>query len=296
MTAPAFRIVADGLGFPEGPTHLGDGAVAVVEMQGQRLTRVDEDGTTTVLGKLGGGPNGSALGHDGALYVANNGGLSATRSGGYWHAPEPFDGCVQRVAGGQVSVVAAGLPGPPPHRPNDLCFGPDGRLYVTDSHNWEDLRNLRPGRIAAVAADGAVTQVAEVPAMPNGIAFGPDGRLYVAQSLTRSILVFDWTPGASLGDPKVFAKLPTGSPDGMCFDSGGDLYVCASVGHCVHVYDAGGTLKQTIDVPAGAQPTNCCIGDGRLYVTFSMTGRLAAYELAIAPLPLYQGAIDGGNS
>jgi len=70
------RLVASGR-FPEGPTSLGGGAFAVVEMQGEALARVDADGTVGSLADLGGGPNGSTLGSDGAVYVANNGGLSA---------------------------------------------------------------------------------------------------------------------------------------------------------------------------------------------------------------------------
>ena len=31
-----------------------------------------------------------------------------------------------------------------PWRPNDPRFGPDGLLYFTDSHNWEDLRGSGP--------------------------------------------------------------------------------------------------------------------------------------------------------
>lgn len=285
------RVIATGLRFPEGPTYLGGGAVAVAEMQGGAVTRVDPDGTTEVLGRLGGGPNGSTLGHGGAVYVANNGGLSATADG-YWHAPDPFDGRVQRVdPDGTVTVVAADLPGPAPHRPNDLCFGPDGRLYVTDSANWEDLRNLRPGRIVAVDGDG-VSQVAEVPALPNGIAFGPGGRLFLAQSMTRKILVCEWSAAGGPGEPEVFCKLPSGSPDGFCFDAEGNLYVCASVGHAIHVYAPDGELRQSIETEPGAQPTNCCLGDGQLYVTCSMFGQLVAYDLGVAALPLHEGEVS----
>lgn len=292
------RVVASGLRFPEGPSWLGGGAVAVAEMQGGAVSRVDPDGTTTVLGPLGGGPNGTAAGAGGAVYVANNGGLSATPTG-YWHADQPFDGCVQRVdPDGTVTVVAADLPGPAPHRPNDLCFGPDRRLYVTDSHNWEDLRNLGPGRILAVSdggtSGGTVALLAELPALPNGIGFGPGAdRLFVAQSMTRTILAYDWPPpGGRLGAPVAFCKLPAGSPDGFCFDADGNLYVCGSIGHAIHVFDAAGQLRRTIETEPGTQPTNCCLGgDGTLYVTYSMTGELVGYDLGVAPLPLHEGGV-----
>src|SRR5437763_16748398 len=108
-------------------------------MQGESLARVDAYGTVSRLADLGGGPNGSTLGTDGAVYVANNGGLSA-QGMEYWHAPREFDGVVQRVeADGSVETVGGSLPGPAPHRPNDLCFAPDGSLLVTDRANWEDL-------------------------------------------------------------------------------------------------------------------------------------------------------------
>jgi gluconolactonase len=293
MSAPTPRIVAEGLRFPEGPSYLGDGAVAVVEMQGGSVARVAPDGAVTRHGGLGGGPNGGARGADGAVYVANNGGLSATPTG-YWHADAPIDGCVQRVtADGAVTVVAGDLPGPAPHRPNDVCFGPDGRLYLSDSANWEDLRHLAPGRILAVGPGGAVAALAEVPALPNGVAFAPGGdRLFVAQSMTRKILAFPWSATGGLGEPNTFCKLPGGSPDGFCFDAEGNLYVCGSVGQAIYVYDSDGELRRTIATPPGSQPTNCCLGDGQLYVTWSMTGQLVAYDLGVAALPLHEGDLS----
>lgn len=287
------RVLATGLIFPEGPVATGEGAVAVVEMQGGSVARVAADGTVTRVEGLGGGPNGAARGASGALYVANNGGLSARTDGkGYWWAPEPFDGRVQRVdPDGTVTTVADNLPGPAPHRPNDLCFGPDGRLYVTDSGNWEDMRNLRPGSVLAIGPGGAVEQVAEVPSLPNGIAFGPGGdTLYVAQTLTRKILAYPFSDG-SLGEPRTFCTLPGGAPDGFCFDTEGNLYVCGSLGHAIYVFGPDGTLKQTIETGAGTQPTNCCLVDGQLVVTLSMVGQLVAYEVGAEALALYEGDV-----
>jgi gluconolactonase len=284
MTAP--RVVASGLRFPEGPTWLGDGSVAVVEMKGESVSRVAADGTVTVLGDCGGGPNGSAPGASGEVYVANNGGLSAEGTG-YWHAPHEFDGRVQRVdPDGTVTTVGGTLPGEAPHRPNDLCFGPDGTLYVTDSANWEDLRNIRPGRIVAIGPEGTQLGHVEVPAMPNG-------RLYLSQSLTRKVLAFE-VSGGEFGEPQQVLKLASGMPDGFAFDGDGTLYVCGSVGNVVHVY-AGGELTESIETGDGTQPTNCCVGaDGSLYVTFGLSGQLVAYDLGLTPATVHTGTIVGG--
>jgi gluconolactonase len=286
------RIVADGLRFPEGPTWLGDGTVAVAEMQGESVAVIDAGGGVRRPGDLGGGPNGTAAGAGGELYVANNGGLSAAGRG-FWHAPRQFDGCVQRVdPDGTVTTVAADLPGPAPHRPNDLLFAPDGTLIVTDSADWEQLPNVPDGRVLGVAADGAVSVLAQLPAMPNGLAFAPDGTtLYVAQSLTRRILACDYRDGA-LGEPRTVIKLPSGMPDGLCVAGDGRLLICGSVGGAVFVVDPSGEVLDTIEAPEGSQPTNCCIGDdGTLYVTFSVAGQLAAYDLELPPLALATGTV-----
>ena len=125
-------------------------------------------------------------------------------------APDAIPGRIQRVTlSGDVRDVATDLPGAPPNRPNDLCFGPDGLLYYTDPHNWEDLQTIGVGRVARTSLDGRVELLAEVPLFPNGIAFGPDDRLYVAQSMTQTLLVMEARPGAT---PAEWAKLPAGIP------------------------------------------------------------------------------------
>src|SRR5260370_15249306 len=67
------RILASGLGFPEGPVWMADGSVILGEISGSKATRVTPNGAKTEIGKAGGGPNGVATGPDGALYVCNNG-------------------------------------------------------------------------------------------------------------------------------------------------------------------------------------------------------------------------------
>jgi gluconolactonase len=277
-------VVAEQLEFPEGPVWLGPRRVAFTEIRGQRVS-LWANGKVETVARTGGGANGATLGPDGALYVANNGGISYGHEG-LWTAPDPIPGRIQRVTlAGEVRDVAVDLPGVPPHRPNDLCFGPDGLLYYTDPHNWEDLANLGVGRVARMTLDGEVELVAEVPRFPNGIAFGPDDRLYVAQSMTQRILVLDPRPGA---EPVPHCRLPTGFPDGFCFDTAGRMYVCGSLGDVLYVFAPDGTVAEEIAMGAGSEPTNCCLGDGALYVTLAGTGRLETIAMPrVEPLPLY---------
>jgi gluconolactonase len=281
MTPP--RVLAEGLAFPEGPVWLGPDRLAFVEIRGQRVS-LYEHGAVRTLAVTGGGANGATLGPDGALYVANNGGISLGPEG-RWMAAQPIAGRIQRVSlSGNVRDVVVKLPGVAPHRPNDLCFGPEGLLYFTDPHDWENLPDVGVGRVFRTTLDGEVTLIAEVPRFPNGIAFGPDDRLYVAQTMTQQILVMDARPGAT---PATHCTLPRGYPDGFCFDAAGRLYVAGSLGDVLWVFDADGTTRDEISFAEGTEPTNCCLGDGLLYVTCSGTGRLIALEMPVEPLPLY---------
>ena len=66
------QIVAEGFGFPEGPVAMPDGSVVLTEIAGKCCTRIGPDGARSTVGSAGGGPNGLALGPDGALYLCNN--------------------------------------------------------------------------------------------------------------------------------------------------------------------------------------------------------------------------------
>ena len=94
------RILASGLGFPEGPVAMADGSVILGEISGRKVTRVAPDGTKTEIGKAGGGPNGVALGPDGALYVCNNGGAVYETTPSFLSTGPALDykgGSIQRI-------------------------------------------------------------------------------------------------------------------------------------------------------------------------------------------------------
>ena len=76
-----FEVAGSGLGFPEGPVVMEDGSVILVEIQKGCISRV-WNGKHETIATPGGGPNGLAIGPDGALYCCNNGGFEYHNVGG----------------------------------------------------------------------------------------------------------------------------------------------------------------------------------------------------------------------
>src|ERR1700723_3442397 len=125
------RVLATDLEFPEGP-------VVLVEIRGQRLTRIWPGGRKEVVAEIPGGPNGAAMGPDGKCYVCNNGGFSwiPTRNM-IMPGPQPDDyrgGSIQRVdmQSGKVETVVDKCGEHALRGPNDLVFDRHGGLWFSD--------------------------------------------------------------------------------------------------------------------------------------------------------------------
>src|SRR3954451_1013347 len=131
------RIIATELRFPEGPVAMADGSVILGEIAGGRVTRVAPDGGKTEIGKAGGGPNGLALGLDGALYVCNNGGAVYETTPSFLSTGPALDykhGSIQRVDL-RTGKTKALYPERNPHKlaaRNDIVFDRQGGFYFTD--------------------------------------------------------------------------------------------------------------------------------------------------------------------
>ncbi|MET0324686.1 MAG: SMP-30/gluconolactonase/LRE family protein [Ilumatobacteraceae bacterium] len=267
------EIIASGLEFPEGPVWV-DGALYFTEIVGGAITRWRPDGTTARIAETGGGPNGAALGPDGALFVTQNGGM--TREG-------RTTAGIQRVTlDGKVSMVTTEVDGLRLDGPNDLAFGDDGRLWFTDPRGAADpADNDDPGRLFAIdPTTGDGTLILEVgPVFPNGIAFLADGTLVWTESFTRRVVrLVD-------GVPDVVVELPERhAPDGLCVGADGRLYVASTYGHCVSVIDDGEVVDRL--VCGDGMPTNCCFGGTDLYVTESRRGTVWRFALGVEGLPL----------
>ena len=143
MSAELMALLADGLGFVEGPVARPDGSLAITSITHACVYVLSATGDRTRI-ETGGGPNGMAAGPDGTLLVAQNGGL-------FGGAPGTAPG-IQRIRDGEVDHLVELEEGA---APNDLCFGPDGWLYFTDTHgDWGGVGPAPIGRLYACRADG----------------------------------------------------------------------------------------------------------------------------------------------
>jgi len=126
------RALATDLGFVEGPVLLESGEIAVVSMDRGCLYAITDHGTSRVIAETAIGANGATEGRDGFLFVAQSG-----LARGAPRPPDATGGVIVVEPGRAARWLSTDLV-----RPNDLCLGPDGLLYVTDPTPY----TIRPGR------------------------------------------------------------------------------------------------------------------------------------------------------
>ncbi|HYB11950.1 MAG TPA: SMP-30/gluconolactonase/LRE family protein [Myxococcota bacterium] len=292
---PEIRELASGLRFPEGPVVLPDGSLLVVEIAGGVLTRITKDGKKTVVAKPGGGPNGAAMGPDGKIYVANNGGSFS------WHhvggltipgptPPEHRNGRIERIdiETGKVEVIYDSCDGRSLRGPNDLVFDSTGGIWFTDHGTNHERSKDRTGVFYAKADGSSIREVIFPLDSPNGVGLSPDQhRVYVAETHTGRVWAWDVPkPGEIVHAPgfgPAGGTLLVGLPGFQLFDSlavDGEGWVCVATlvnGGITSVSPDGTRVEHT---PTGDPlTTNICFGGPGLrtaYLTLSGTGRLVS--------------------
>ncbi len=286
-------IFCDGLMNPEGPVLLPNGDWLVVEMAPERgcVTRISADGTErTELAKTG-RPNGLAIDSEGTVWVAES---------------KNPPSLLKMSLEGAFEIYLSGPDDDPFLFSNDLVFGPDGTLYMTESGILEPIwREYRNGQRKEVCGDGKVWRIdlASKTAekidsgiqFANGIAYGPDGWLYANETLTGDIFKYDLS--RSHPEREFFANaFPEEEMDsflrgvdGMAFDDRGRLFVTVIGYGDVAIFEPDGSLARRIPL-IGKRPTNVAFGkpgEKRIYVTEQGIGQVEAYDVDADGMELY---------
>lgn len=278
---------------PEGPVLLPDGDWLVVEMAPERgcVTRISGDGTRrTPIAKTG-RPNGLAIDRNGTIWVAES---------------KNPPSLLRMSLDGEFKVFMTGPEDDPFLFSNDIVFGPDGTLWMTDSGVLEPVwRQFRNGEIDRPEVDGKVwridlvaktaTKIDSGIGFANGIAYGPDGYLYANETLTGDIFKYDISKDRP--EREFFANAFPGSEleshlrgvDGMAFDDQGRLYVTVIGYGDIAVFNLDGALERRIPL-IGKRPTNVAFGkpgEKRIYVTEQGIGQMEAFDVEADGMELY---------
>lgn len=307
--------VVSGLAFPEGPVALPDGSVLLVEIRRGTLSRVSADGRVEVVAELGGGPNGVAIGPDGAAYVCNNGGFEWHERRGLvfpGHQPPDFGGgSIQRVVlggpdAGTVTELFTEVDGRRLRGPNDLVFDRDGGFWFTDMGKQRD-REVDTGSLCYARADGStIVEVVHPLHQPNGVGLSPDGsRLYVAETTTGRLWCWEVVGPGELRRVRGLPPGPGGAAllhgfagyqmlDSLAVDGAGNVCVATLMTGAISVVTPDGELERQVPVPE-PDPfvTNVCFVGSRshtAYVTSSGLGKLYRMRWHVPGLDLANGA------
>jgi gluconolactonase len=269
------------------------GEWGVVEMTPETgcVTVISSDGVSKRVVVKTGRPNGMVQDRSGSLWVAES-----------MNPPS----LLKIELDGSSEVVMTEGDGIEFMFPNDLAFGPDGALYMTDSgvHRepfvkaHEEGRTDFPidGKLFRIDLEGMTANVLDDGLQfANGLAFGVDRALYVTATVTGLLYRYEWNGDGTLGPREDFADLVdrTQSPgfkggDGLAVGENGYFY-CAVVGQGdVTVVDTDGHIVERISV-GGDQPTNVAFGpkgSGDIYVTVKDAGTVERHHVGVDGLAL----------
>jgi len=238
-----FKVVAENLNFPEGPSIYQDQLVFSNCYSGWIASVVDST-LDTLLNKKDGlvNTNGTTFDKYGNLYICEYG-----------------KGSILRLSPDGILTTLADRDhhGKRFNRPNDIAVSHRGMIYFTDPKSYDPL--IHDGRLFRTDPNtGKTTWLIEGLQFPNGLCFSPDGEtLYIGESVNKNILQI--SHGVGVLDTLI--TLPSGKqdPDGMDVDENGNLYIAYFGGGKIFVVSPEGKLLDSLMTP-GKKPSNVEFG------------------------------------
>ncbi|MEA2332006.1 MAG: hypothetical protein QOH58_2144 [Thermoleophilaceae bacterium] len=180
---------------------------------------------------------------------------------------------------GDASALLAVIADRPELRFNDGKCDPRGRAWAGTMHN-----DCAPGagKLYRLDAGPVVTPVLSGLTVSNGLGWSPDGgTMWFADSAKRQVSAFDYDiETGGLGALRRVTELQqtAASPDGLCVDDDGCIWLALWGGGAVHRYTPGGCLDTVVRVPAD-HVTSCCFGgrgQSTLFITTARRGLFTA--------------------
>jgi sugar lactone lactonase YvrE len=239
---PGARVLAEGLGFPEGPRFF-NGEIYFSDMNAVRA--VDLDGNVRLVAEL---PTRLALG----LQVTDDGTV---------YAAACVDSAIYKIADGKAEL-AVDLADATSFPVNEFVLLPNGAFLVAamgfDLFAAGGIANARPGHLLLVSPDGSVRRTGPDLLFPNGVVLRDNGRtLWIVETMANTIHRLRLDADGEVTGDDLIALQDTFSPDGMSLTADGAIwYADMSRGGAVLASASGGG-EVFVEVPEPHAP--CCL-------------------------------------
>lgn len=256
------QLLADGFVFLEGP-RWRDGKLWVSDMFAEKVLTVDAQGNTELVATVPQRPSGLGFLPDGRLLIVSMHDKKLLRQDPNGLA-EVAD--VSALVGGDI---------------NDMVVDAQGRSYIGNfGYDLMGGEEAQPANIVMVTPDGQARVVADGLGFPNGSVISPDGSTFiVAETFANCLSAFSIAADGSLSDRRVFAQLGEATPDGICLDAEGAVWVSSfGSGEFLRVKD-GGEVTHRVPVP-DKRAVACMLGGEGRRTLFMLTAATSVEELA----------------
>ncbi len=237
------KVLLEDLVFPEGP-RWHDGRLWFSDMHDHRVVAVDLDGRSETIAEVANQPSGLGWLPDGRLLI-----VSMT------------DRMLLRLDEDGLAEIAD-LSDLATFHCNDMVVDDQGRAYIGnfgfDLESLEDPAARRTGELVLVTPEGHASVVADGLAFPNGTVLTPDGStLIVGETFGGCLTAFTIEPDGSLSNRRAWAAFDDHgfaiepgriSPDGICLDADGGIWVTSPMTREVVRVVEGGEITERIEV------------------------------------------------
>ena len=259
MAKYTLETLADDFVFLEGPRWHGK-QLWLSDMQGNTVYTLSEAGKRSAVATFPHKPSGINFLPDGRVVIVSM-----------------ADRKLMLVEAGGKLVEYADLSKLVEHDINDTVCDASGNIYV--GNFGYDLLNHAPPKTAElimVTPQRQCKVVASGLEFPNGAVITPDGRtLIIAETFGHKLTAFDRAADGILSNRRVWAELGEHTPDGICLDAAGAVWVSDFTGgQFVRVLE-GGSITDAIPTP-NKRAVACNLGgpDGRTLFGLTFEGTL----------------------
>jgi len=245
----------DGLCFPESP-RWHDDRLWFSDMHDLKVCAVDLAGRCETIIAVSEQPSGLGWRPDGTLLIVSM-----------------IDRKLLALSRGRLETIAE-LAHLAPFHCNDMLVDAQGRAYVGNfGFDFEARAAAQTTALLRVDPDGSVHVAATDLLFPNGCVLSPDGtRLIVAESMAHRLTEFSVARDGSLANRNSWAELGPHTPDGICLDAAGAIWIASPATQDVLRVLPGGEITHRVGVTD--QALACMLGGPERRTLFILSAPL----------------------